>query len=111
MLANHRRVAPFGVAGGEPGSTGRNWIERAGGTEDSFGATFSSEVERDDLLIIQTPGGVDVIDTTSAGHAFIGSLAEDRMETEAVSRARTSSRALSITAPGAMVAPERFENE
>ena len=32
MLANHRRVAPFGVAGGEPAATGRNWIERASGS-------------------------------------------------------------------------------
>ena len=29
MLANHRRVAPFGVAGGAPGAVGRNWVERA----------------------------------------------------------------------------------
>ncbi len=28
MLANHRRVAPFGVAGGAPGALGRNWVER-----------------------------------------------------------------------------------
>src|SRR5215475_6068703 len=33
MLANHRRIAPFGVAGGQPGSVGRNWIERAGAAE------------------------------------------------------------------------------
>jgi 5-oxoprolinase (ATP-hydrolysing) len=57
MLANHRRVAPFGVAGGAPGKTGRNWIERAGGGVDEFGACFVSEVARDDVMVIETPGG------------------------------------------------------
>jgi 5-oxoprolinase (ATP-hydrolysing) len=57
MLANHRRVAPFGAAGGEPGAPGRNWIERANGAIDHFGATFSSAVGRDDVMVIETPGG------------------------------------------------------
>jgi 5-oxoprolinase (ATP-hydrolysing) len=57
MLANHRRIAPFGVFGGQAGSTGRNWIERADGRVDPFGATFSTEVARDDVIFIETPGG------------------------------------------------------
>jgi 5-oxoprolinase (ATP-hydrolysing) len=57
MLANHRRVAPFGVAGGAPGRTGRNWIERGGGGVEEFGACFVSEVARDDVMVIETPGG------------------------------------------------------
>jgi len=57
MLANHRRTAPFGAAGGSPGATGRNWIERAAGRIDEFGAAFSSPVDRDDVIVIQTPGG------------------------------------------------------
>jgi 5-oxoprolinase (ATP-hydrolysing) len=57
MLANHRRVAPFGVAGGGAGATGRNWIERAGGGREEFGATFSADVQPDDVIVIQTPGG------------------------------------------------------
>jgi len=57
MLANHRRVAPFGVAGGESAATGRNWIERAAGTTDHFPAAFSAPVERDDIIVIETPGG------------------------------------------------------
>jgi len=57
MLANHRRVAPFGAAGGEPGATGRNWIERATGKSEEFGAAFSTAVDRDDVIVIQTPGG------------------------------------------------------
>jgi 5-oxoprolinase (ATP-hydrolysing) len=57
MLANHRRIAPFGVAGGAPGAIGRNWIERAGGARDEFGATFVTEVASDDVIVIETPGG------------------------------------------------------
>ena len=41
MLANHRRIAPFGVAGGGAGAVGRNWVERADGTRETFGATFA----------------------------------------------------------------------
>jgi len=57
MLANHRRVAPFGVAGGRPGATGANWIERADGRREDHGASFASDVARDDVIVIQTPGG------------------------------------------------------
>src|SRR6185503_10241634 len=57
MLANHRRVAPFGVAGGAPAATGANWIDRARGGRDEFGATFSAEVQAGDVIVIQTPGG------------------------------------------------------
>jgi 5-oxoprolinase (ATP-hydrolysing) len=57
MLANHRRVAPFGVAGGAPGERGRNWVERADGTREEFGATCRVEMQPGDLFVIQTPGG------------------------------------------------------
>jgi 5-oxoprolinase (ATP-hydrolysing) len=57
MLANHRRVAPFGLAGGGSAETGRNWIERADGRREDFGATFSSAVDSGDVIVVQTPGG------------------------------------------------------
>jgi 5-oxoprolinase (ATP-hydrolysing) len=57
MLANHRRVAPFGLEGGGCAETGRNWIERADGRREEFGATFSSEVGSGDVMVVQTPGG------------------------------------------------------
>jgi 5-oxoprolinase (ATP-hydrolysing) len=57
MLANHRRVAPFGLEGGGAAETGKNWIERADGRRDEFGATFSSAVDSGDLIVVQTPGG------------------------------------------------------
>jgi 5-oxoprolinase (ATP-hydrolysing) len=57
MLANHRRVAPFGVAGGAPGALGRNWVERANGSREDFGATFAVDMQPGDVFVIETPGG------------------------------------------------------
>ncbi len=57
MLANRRRVAPFGVAGGADGAPGRNWVERSTGARDPFGATFATQMGPDDVIVIQTPGG------------------------------------------------------
>ncbi len=31
ILSSHRRVPPYGVAGGKPGAVGRNYVERADG--------------------------------------------------------------------------------
>ena len=57
LLANHRKVAPFGLAGGRPGATGKNWIERVDGSIERFGATHSAQVGAGDIFVIQTPGG------------------------------------------------------
>lgn len=57
ILANRRRVAPFGLAGGADGSVGRNWVERADGSVEEFGATASVELAAGDVFVIETPGG------------------------------------------------------
>jgi 5-oxoprolinase (ATP-hydrolysing) len=57
LLANHRVVAPFGLAGGKSGATGQNWIERVDGRIERFGATHSAQVGAGDVFVIQTPGG------------------------------------------------------
>jgi 5-oxoprolinase (ATP-hydrolysing) len=57
MLANHRRIAPFGAAGGAPGSVGANWVERADGTREEFGATFKVDMRAGDVFVVRTPGG------------------------------------------------------
>jgi len=57
ILANRRRVAPFGVAGGAPGACGRNWVERRDGTREDFGATCKVAMREGDLFVIETPGG------------------------------------------------------
>jgi 5-oxoprolinase (ATP-hydrolysing) len=57
ILANRRRVPPFGLAGGAPGAAGRNWVERADGTVELLGATGSAEMAPGDAFVIETPGG------------------------------------------------------
>jgi 5-oxoprolinase (ATP-hydrolysing) len=57
MLANRRRVPPFGLAGGNAGEPGRNWVERSGGEKEEFGATFQVEMRTGDVFVVQTPGG------------------------------------------------------
>jgi 5-oxoprolinase (ATP-hydrolysing) len=57
MLANRRRTRPFGVAGGEPGAPGRNWVERVDGTREHYGATCRVEMGAGDVFVIETPGG------------------------------------------------------
>ncbi len=57
MLSNRRRVAPFGLDGGEPAVPGRNSVVRVDGTTEIFGATASVSVEPGDIFVIETPGG------------------------------------------------------
>lgn len=57
ILANRRRVAPKGLAGGKDGQPGRNWIERADGSIESLDATGFAQVGAGDRFIIHTPGG------------------------------------------------------
>ena len=57
ILSNHRRVAPFGLEGGEPGKTGRNLVIRSGGECEEVGATASLSLGAGDRLEIRTPGG------------------------------------------------------
>jgi 5-oxoprolinase (ATP-hydrolysing) len=57
ILSNHRRVAPFGLSGGEPGKVGRNWVERHTGRIEALGATASVQLEAGDTVVIETPGG------------------------------------------------------
>jgi 5-oxoprolinase (ATP-hydrolysing) len=58
ILSNHRRVPPFGLAGGAPGSTGRNSVLRRGATvSEMVGATDALAVEPGDQVRIETPGG------------------------------------------------------
>ncbi|MQA82554.1 MAG: 5-oxoprolinase [Streptosporangiales bacterium] len=56
-LSGHRRVPPYGLAGGSPGGLGRNRVERADGTVDDMAGCDSVEVAPGDVLVIETPGG------------------------------------------------------
>jgi len=57
ILANSRRIAPFGMDGGHPGKVGRTTIARAGQRFESFGSCAKMEVQCDDVIIVETPGG------------------------------------------------------
>ena len=57
ILANRRRIAPFGLARGNDGAPGHNWVERAGGGREEFGATQTLEMGAGDVFVIETPGG------------------------------------------------------
>lgn len=56
-LAQHRRVAPYGMAGGSPGALGAGRVERAdGGVQELDGSDFA-DAGPGDVLVIETPGG------------------------------------------------------
>ncbi|MEV4238497.1 hydantoinase B/oxoprolinase family protein [Nocardia sp. NPDC049737] len=56
-LSSHRRVPPYGMAGGAPGALGRNRIERADGTVQDLSGADSAHLDPGDVLVIETPGG------------------------------------------------------
>jgi 5-oxoprolinase (ATP-hydrolysing) len=56
-LASHRRIAPYGMAGGQPGALGRNWVKRGDGSMVSMRGCDSVAVGAGDAFVIETPGG------------------------------------------------------
>ncbi|NED77307.1 5-oxoprolinase [Streptomyces sp. SID9944] len=56
-LSQHRRVPPYGMAGGEPGALGSARVERADGTVVPLGSSGSADVGPGDVLVVVTPGG------------------------------------------------------
>ncbi len=56
-LASHRRVPPYGMAGGGPGALGRHWVVRADGSVVPMHGCDSALVGAGDLFVIETPGG------------------------------------------------------
>ena len=57
ILANWRKIAPRGLAGGGDALPGRNWVERIDGSIEMLGATGSAEMAVGDRFMIETPGG------------------------------------------------------
>ena len=57
ILSGHRRIPPYGMAGGEPGKVGRNSVERADGRIDELGNTAETAMKPGDVFVIETPGG------------------------------------------------------
>jgi 5-oxoprolinase (ATP-hydrolysing) len=57
VLSGHRRVQPYGVAGGEPGAPGRHWVERLDGSTSAMRGCDSVQVAAGEVFVIETPGG------------------------------------------------------
>jgi 5-oxoprolinase (ATP-hydrolysing) len=56
-LSSHRRVAPYGLAGGAPGQLGDQWVERADGSVTELAGCDRAELEPGDVFVLETPGG------------------------------------------------------
>jgi N-methylhydantoinase B len=56
LLSDRRRFSPYGLMGGEPGSTGRNVLYR-GEEEQELPGKVTLQVQKGDIISVQTPGG------------------------------------------------------
>ncbi|MEU8571179.1 hydantoinase B/oxoprolinase family protein [Streptomyces pathocidini] len=57
LLTGHRRIPPYGMAGGGPGARGENLIERADGRVEPLSGYDTADVGPGDVLVMRTPGG------------------------------------------------------
>jgi 5-oxoprolinase (ATP-hydrolysing) len=55
LLTGHRRVRPFGLAGGEAGQVGENWVRRKDGRMERLQGCDATVIDADEAIIIQTP--------------------------------------------------------
>ena len=55
ILSGHRRVQPFGLAGGEAGQVGENWARRKDGTMERLKACDATTIDAGEAVIIQPP--------------------------------------------------------
>jgi 5-oxoprolinase (ATP-hydrolysing) len=55
ILSGHRRVPPFGLAGGQDGQVGRNRVRRKGGHAEALAGCDATVLDAGEAIIIQTP--------------------------------------------------------
>jgi len=55
ILSGHRRIPPFGMAGGENGQIGENWVRRNNGRMERLQGCDATVVDAGEAIIIQTP--------------------------------------------------------
>ncbi|MDO9412738.1 MAG: hydantoinase B/oxoprolinase family protein [Pseudolabrys sp.] len=55
VLSGHRRVPPFGLAGGDNGQVGENWARRKNGTMEKLKGCDDTVIDAGEAIIIQTP--------------------------------------------------------
>jgi 5-oxoprolinase (ATP-hydrolysing) len=57
IVASRRTVAPHGMAGGDAGSPGRQWVERTDGSIHAMKGQDRAALAAGDVLALETPGG------------------------------------------------------
>lgn len=57
ILSNMRTTPPPGLAGGEPGQCGQQWVARCDGGRESLEGTDRTDMAVGDVFVIQTPTG------------------------------------------------------
>ena len=57
LISSHRVTEPYGLAGGGPGTRGRNRLLRADGREIGLRGDDEVQVQAGDQIVIETPGG------------------------------------------------------
>ena len=55
ILSGHRRIRPFGLAGGEDGQIGENYVRRKDGTMERLKGADATVVDAGEAIIVQTP--------------------------------------------------------
>jgi 5-oxoprolinase (ATP-hydrolysing) len=55
ILSGHRRVPPFGLAGGEAGQVGENSVRRNDGRVEKLKGADATVIDAGEAVIIQTP--------------------------------------------------------
>jgi N-methylhydantoinase B len=57
LLADRRRHPPYGLAGGEAGAPGEDYLTRAGGDAERIPGKSTHDLDAGDVVSIRTPGG------------------------------------------------------
>jgi 5-oxoprolinase (ATP-hydrolysing) len=57
ILSSHRKVAPHGLIGGEPGELGATWVRRNDGTLEELAGADQTIVKAGEAVIVRTPTG------------------------------------------------------
>ena len=55
VLSGHRRVPPFGLAGGGDGQVGENWVRRKDGRMEKLQGCDATVIDAGEAIVIQTP--------------------------------------------------------
>ena len=57
FLTQHRKQSPYGLAGGEPGKTGEQFLISEDGIKSQLDGVGTYQISEGDRIEIQTPGG------------------------------------------------------